>query len=89
MGDAAFASAYRPLLYCFEDAQDPVPCLPPFPDYKPVGEQFVLTRQGRVYRTDGSWANHLMLLSQVAGGPVAEHALDCHRIEHYVKQLGG
>jgi len=89
VGDASFASAYRPLLYRFEDAHDPVPCLPPFPDYEPVGEQFVLTRQGRIYRTDGSWADNLTFLSQVIGDPVAKHALDCHRIDHYVKQLGG
>jgi Lipase (class 3) len=89
IGDAAFASAYRPLVYRVEDAHDPVPCLPPFKDYAPVGEQLMLTQQGRVYRTDGGWTDSFVLLSQVIGGSVPRHALDYHHIEHYVKQLGG
>jgi triacylglycerol lipase len=89
VGDAAFASAYRPRLYRFEDTRDPVPTLPPFLDYEPVGEQFLLTRQGRIYRTDGSWADSLVLFSQVIEDRGAERILDCHRIDHDVKQLGG
>lgn len=89
IGDAAFACAYHPHLYCVEAAHDPVPSLPPFPDYAPVRERLLLTQDGRVYRTDGSWVDNLMVLTQAIGGPVGRRALDCHYIDHYLQQLGG
>ena len=89
VGDAAFTSAYRPLLFCFEAAHDPVPGLPPLLDYEPVRDRYLLAQNGQIYRTDGSWTDHLVVLSQVIGGPVAQRALDCHSIDHYLEQLGG
>ena len=53
IGDAAFAFAYPSLLHCIEATHDPVPSLPPGPDYQAVRERLLLTQEGRVYRTDG------------------------------------
>ncbi len=88
VGDAAFARAYRPPLYRFEAAHDPVPSLPVFQEYEAVGERFLVTRDGRVYRNDGTWVDSLMLLNQVIRGPAAPDSLASHRIEYYLQQLG-
>lgn len=88
VGDAAFASAYRPPLFGLEATHDPVPSLPPFPDYEATGHRLLLTQGGRVYQTDGSWVDNLTMLGEALCGPVPKQALDCHRIEYYLKQLG-
>jgi predicted lipase len=89
VGDATFARAYDPPLYRFEASHDPVPSLPALQGYEEVGERFLLTQDGRVYRNDGTWVDNLMVLHQAIRGPTSPDSFTCHRIDHYLQQLGG
>ena len=86
-GDATFAQAYRPVLFRCEDVRDPIPRLPPFLDYQSVGKRLIVTGEGKVYQADNSWSDHLLVLGLLMTQPSPE-ALDCHSIDHYIRQLG-